>query len=238
MVMLALLGDEWIINEPKFDASVDYGIIATKRENDQIAILSYHTSDDPLEKVEPITLGLNLKGIPFSDAAIIEYRIDTNFSNPYAIIHRTLDPDTLRDRAMLASVSEPVILDLALGNYDIDITLDNASVSLVVITAKKEPSFTTIDLVGVNEHLNHLGQKSFFIQWDEVEDRSLYEYEVVWRQQQGSEEIILSKEGLRISAFATQNSMLQGQGEIMVRALDFWNREIGRSQWAPSMNRN
>jgi L-iduronidase len=227
MVMLSLLGDEWLDTGVVPDLDSHHGIIATKRGNEQIAILQYHTTNDPDQKADPVTTEISLKNIPFQDASVIEYRIDGEFSNPYNKLYRHIHTDSLRALAALQSTSEPQEVTISNGSFTYSSTLENGAVSLLLLTAETEPEVHSIDKVTTELYENHTGSKDLFITWSEVEDRSLYRYEVII--DTGDQEIVLNEEPIRISAFSKSLSPEAPEGNVVIKAYDFWGRLIGTS---------
>ena len=83
MTMLSLLGNEYELIETNNSNGV--GAIATKRGENQVAILVYRYDDEYEKEKGPIDISLTLENLPFQTGIIAHYRLDKDekHSNTY-----------------------------------------------------------------------------------------------------------------------------------------------------------
>ncbi len=212
--MLSLLGDQRlrVPGEPMDNL----GVLATRRGEDQVAVLLYHCADDPAAR-GAATIQLQLRGVPFTDAILVRYRIDDLQAHPYRLWQEMGSPKlptreqiaALRTRQELALATPPQEVTLSEGKLSLEFELPMPGVQLALLSRK--PRRGPGPVGGLR--LEQFGDE-ILLRWDGLPSRVLRTYEVLLAGRR-----INAPDSLD-TAFLAPNQ----PGQYSVRAVDYWGR--------------
>jgi L-iduronidase len=236
MTMLALLGDAQVAVDGQGDVADDLGVIATRRGDDQIAVLVYHSRDRIMSSGCETVL-VDLTGLPFAAASLVHYRIDEAHGNPFGVWEAQFgNPalprhDTPESIAAMRAVQELEALDapreVALPGGTLSLTFDLPlhTVSLILLTAK--PAEAPEAVVGLTAEV-YPGmfpetQEDVMLLWEPLDSRALHTYEVLHATAPEGPFERINTQDLLCGAFL--HARPKGQaGHYRVRAVDYWGR--------------
>ncbi len=185
MAMLALLGDQRCAGDRVGDPDSDVGVIATRRGNEQVAVLVYHSRDQIMSSgSEQVTL--RLRNLPFAEAAVVHYRIDAEHGDPYTLWEAAGAPD-LPSPELYASMrrnqeltaGEPELVTISGGQMDVVFDLPLPSVSLVLLTERPPEAPGAIERVWCEPYDGLTGGREVLVCWQGLASRGIRTYEVL-----------------------------------------------------------
>ncbi|MCG8478005.1 MAG: hypothetical protein MI724_02840, partial [Spirochaetales bacterium] len=160
MAQLALLGDERCrVSGLPSSLESDVGVLATRRGDDQVAVLVYY-SRDRIRSSGEVTVQCTLAGIPFDRAALVEYRIEEGYTDPFSAwvaAGHAKEPSgddlrAMRDAAELAAAAEPADVAISGGELTLDLTLPLPAVRLVVLSRRPDDGPLRLDAPGIERY--------------------------------------------------------------------------------------
>ncbi len=234
MTMLTLLGDQRLSVSGEPAVYADLGIIATRRGDEQVAVLVYHSRDQIMSSgSEPVRL--SIENVPFDDASIVHYRIDEQHANPYRLWTGVQRPfphhvtpeqaelfSRMRREQELASLDGPRPAQVQNGRLELSFDLPLPGVSLILLTRK--PSTAPGPVKGLRSRRYHgcTGQSQLMLRWQDEGSRALHTYEVMWSPDQTQPPQRINEPDLLCTAFLHVAGDVRGV--YRVRAVDQWGR--------------
>lgn len=217
--MLSLLGDYRLFAPG--EAMDNLGVLATRRGEDQMAVLLYHCADDPAASGS-VEINLKLRGVPFKEGMFVRYRIDDVQEHPYRLWQKLGSPESptreqiaaLRSRQELALAASPQKVALTGGSLSLDFELPMPGVQLALLSRKPRNGPEQVKGLRLEQFGNEI-----LLRWDGVPSRVLRTYEVLL-------------EGRRINAPDSLDTGFLAPnrpGRYSVRAVDYWGRQGKRS---------
>ena len=213
--MLSLLGD-YRLRTP--GAAMDnLGVLATRRGEDQMAVLLYHSADDPAARGSA-EIKLQLRGVPFEEGMLARYRIDDLQQHPYRLWQEMGSPESpareqigaLRARQELALAAPPQEVALTGGNLSLGFELPLPGVHLVLLSRKLPTGPDAVKGLRLERFGNEI-----LLLWSGLPSRVLRTYEVLL-------------DGRRINAADSLDTAFLASdrpGRYSVHALDYWGRK-------------
>lgn len=213
--MLSLLGDHRLFAPG--EAMDNLGVLATRRGEDQMAVLLYHCADDPAARGSA-EIQLQLRGVPFEDGILVRYRIDDVQEHPYRLWQQMGSPATptreqimaMRARQELTLAAPPQEVTLAGGKLSLELELPMPGVQLVLLSRKPRSGPEQVKGLRLEQFGNEI-----LLRWDGLPSRVLRTYEVLL-------------DGRRINASDSLDTAFLAAdrpGRYSVRALDYWGRK-------------
>jgi hypothetical protein len=212
--MLSLLGDHRL--HTPGEAMDDLGVLATRRGEDQMAVLLYHCADDPAARGS-VEIQLQLRGVPFDKGMLARYRIDDLQEHPYRLWQEMGSPESptreqiasMRARQELALAGLPKEVAMTGGSLSLGLELPLPGVQLVLLSEK--PLAGPDGVKGLR--IEQFGSEILLL-WSGLSSRVLRTYEVLL-------------DGRRINATDSLDTAFLAPdqpGRYAVRALDYWGR--------------
>ena len=213
--MLSLLGDHRL--RAPGEAMDNLGVLATRRGEDQMAVLFYHSADDPAARGS-VAIQLRLRGVPFGKGMLTRYRIDDLQLHPYRLWQHLGSPETptreqiatLRARQELALAAPLKEVTLTRGSLSLEFELPMPGVQLVLLSRKPLTGPATVKGL----RIERFGSEILLL-WNGLPSRVLRTYEVLL-------------DGRRINVADTLDTAFLAPnrpGRYSVRALDYWGRK-------------
>lgn len=231
MVMLSMLGSERLIVESSEECP-DIGVIATKRDDNQLAVLVYH-SRDQIETTDCKHITLQLTGLPFTDAALVHYRIDESHTNPFRIwemLGAPLRPSAedfalMREHQELTAIAGPSSAAIDSGSMSLDFDLPLPGVSLILISQKPPEGPGKVHGLRAERYRSLTHMDEIMLTWKHVDSRFIKTYEVLYSETADGRFERVNKTDLLCSAFLHVKPHTGGrEGFYKVRAVDYWGR--------------
>ena len=213
--MLSLLGDHRL--RAPGEAMDSLGVLATRRGEDQMAVLLYHSADDPAVRGS-VEINLQLRSVPFGKGMLARYRIDDLQEHPYRSWQKMGSPEApareqiaaLRAQQELVLAAPPQEVALTGGGLSLGFELPLPGVHLVLLSRKP---LTGPDAVK-GLRIERFGSEILLL-WSGLPSRVLRTYEVLL-------------DGRRINAADSLDTAFLAPdrpGRYSVRALDYWGRK-------------
>jgi L-iduronidase len=231
MAALSLLGDRRCAADGAGDISSDLGVIATRRGNDQIAILVSH-SRDQIAASGSERIRLALEHLPFERAMLAHYRIEEGRGDPYAIWEEAgglqepgssqyVDMRDAQELALLAPPSEVAIDDCSLA---LDFDLPLPGVSLFLLSTRPAEGPGCVDGVRLARYTSLHGEAQTMVSWQGLPSRAIHTYEVLRAEQPDGPFARVNAPDLICTAFLDVREANAPSGFYRVREVDFWGR--------------
>jgi len=229
MALLHLLGDRRCVVSGTEDADAPVGLIATRRDDSQVAVLVYHSRDrfyaDGVASIE-----LHLKNLPFDAAMLAHYRIDERHSNPfdawetYGAKRHPHAPDEVY--RTMRQQQEPTLLapvrQVTGEAVTLEFTLPLPAVSLILLSAKPENAPAPATRLRLT-HYDGLIEPGLMIAWDAPPDsRMIHTYEVGYSPTQDGPFERVNPTDTFCTAYL--HGSPPAAGWYRVRAVDYWGR--------------
>lgn len=235
-VMLSLLGDTRCAIEPEGAVDADLGVIATRRGDDQVAVLIYHSRDRVMssgsQRVE-----LRLEGLPFTEAALAHYRIDEEHGDPFGLWANPATGErqaaekpsaalyaALRARQELETLGETERIQAEHGTLHLAFDLPLHAVSLVLLSARPATAPDAVSGVHLETYEGLTGQPEVMITWEGLPSRVIRSYEVLRAAAPAGPYQRVNPADLLCSAFLDVSENIGQQACYRVRAVDYWGR--------------
>ncbi len=233
--MMALLGDERVRVEGAGGALDDFGALATRRGDDQVAVLVYHSHDRVhTARNRPVTADLTVTGLPFRRGAVTHYRI-ADGELPFDVwdaahadhVMKSLALTAelirkLRERQELPCVSHRPEVGFDGGSASVRIEVVEPSVHLLLFTRKPPRAPGTVRGLRVTRHWGITGQAQVMLRWEGLGSRALRTYEVGFAKSRDGKTRRVNTPDLLPTAFLHEAPDVRGW--YRVRAVDYWGR--------------
>ena len=233
MTLLSLLGDERCAVSGVADVSAaaasDVGIIATRRGDEQIAVLVYNSRDTIMSSgMTPVTL--RLADVPFAEGMLVHYRIDAEHSDPFSVWERMGAPNfptaeqyakmrEAQDIAMLEAPREVAIED---GALTLSFDLPLPGVSLVIVSAKPVYPPDVVTDLRAERYAGMTDEEEVLLIWDGLDSRCLHTYEVLRADAPDGPFVRVNGPDQIDAAYVHVAERVAGY--YTVRAVDYWGR--------------
>ncbi len=233
MALLSLLGDQRCAVIGVGDVSEDVGAIASRRGDDQIAILLYNSADKIIScGTESIELQLN--NLPFESAVLAHYRLDEDHGSPYEVWEGMDAPRIpwAGDFAKLREHQEPTLLEapieVQVTNDGLSLSFDMPlpSVSLVLLSARTHTGPDAVTNLRLERYdgLADIGQ--VMVIWDGSNSRVVQTYEVLFSDQEtGPFERVNPVDTICTAVLHVPDRTIS-EGYYKVRTVDYWGRSV------------
>lgn len=187
MTLWALLGDRRLAVSGETGDRPELGAIATRRGDDQVAVLVFHSRDDFYQSgAETVTLELG--GLPFEDAIVTHYRIGEDLEHPYRL---WLEQGGWRtpEAGLLARLRacqepgyrhEPARAACPGGRWRATFEMPLHSVDLVLIQRVPARPPARPQGLAADAYAGTNADEQMLLRWDDLECRSLRTYEVLF----------------------------------------------------------
>ncbi len=230
MTMLSLLGDERCSVTGAGDVSEPLGVIATRRGDEQVAILLYN-SDDRMMAGGSTRVTLNLEGLPFGHAVLAYYRIDKAHGDPFTVWEAMGAPDhptpeqytEMRRQQELHQMGAPHQVRIIEGLLTTSFDLVLPSVVLVLLTADPQIRPEKVTGLRAERFEGMTGEGEVLLTWHGVSARTLQTYEVLYAATVAGPFKRVNEADLLDSVFV--HTPADEHGVYWVRAVDFWRRD-------------
>lgn len=229
MTLLSLLGDEQCAVEGTGDPVTPLGVLATRRDTHQVAILIYNSRDKvAADGATPITL--HVENLPFDHASLAYYRIDETADDPFAVWERADAPQhpTPAQYAQMRGCHE-----LGTRSHAHDVTVDASKltvsydqplpgVTLVLLTQRPDTEPRRVTNLRIERYAGMTDQEAILLLWDGLDSRGLRTYEVYFAPDKDGPYARINPQDQLDTAFLHVRE--PGPGVYAVRAVDYWNR--------------
>ncbi|HEV8247069.1 MAG TPA: MYXO-CTERM sorting domain-containing protein, partial [Polyangiaceae bacterium] len=226
--MLSLLGDQQASTSADVvNGSAILGALASVRDTSQAAVLLYNYSTDTAA-TGTTDVALSVSNVPFSAGKIVEYRIDKDHGDTYALWQSQGSPATpsavqlqeLRDNQELPRLS---ISDLAGNSASANVSLPLGSVSLFLFAADPGTPPASVSNLSVRVYQGIVsGQEDVMLSWRH-DGWTVKTFEVFFSATSDGTFERVNAPDLLAYAY-THQIAASGAGFYKVRAVDFWDR--------------
>jgi L-iduronidase len=232
MVMLSLLGDTRCAVDGCGDPFADVGAIASRRGDEQVAVLVYH-SQDRVRASGTKEVELRLEGLPFARPTLAHYVVDAQRTNPYAVWQAIGEPDRpdatqyarLRDHQELALLYEVREVEVTDGTLTLRFALSLPGVSLITLSARPEQPPGKVEGLHTERYEGLTGKEEVMLAWGDAGSRALRTYEVLYAPSPGGPLVRVNRADLLCTAFLHVREPAGHEGYYRVRAVDLWGRK-------------
>jgi L-iduronidase len=240
MTLLSLLGDRRCAITGAGDIAADVGVIATRRGDEQVAVLVYH-SRDKITASGTAPIHLELQHLPFGRAMLAHYRIAEGCGDPYELWEAAGGlPEPLPDQyaAMrrvqeLAPLEPPHEVMTEDGSLSLAFDLPLPGVSLILLSARPEEAPGQVSGVRLDRYAGGHGEAQIMVSWQGLPSRALQTYEVLRADRAEGSFIRANQPDLIDTAFLDVRAADAPLGFYRVCAVDYWGRQGPNSEIAP-----
>jgi len=231
MALLAMLGDRRCIARGAEDVFADVGALATRRADDQVAVLLYHSRDRIMssgcERIE-----LVLENLPSDRLMLVHYRIDENGADPFRVWEEMGAPrrPNAEQYAAMRAAQEIDIFDgprevhAPDGRLELEFDLPLPSVSLILLSGRPaEPPGPPVGL-RADTYRGLCAGRQVMLTWRGPESRVISTYEVRHAPSPEGPFRRINRQDLVCRAFLHTGAEAEGAGCYKVRAVDYWGR--------------
>ncbi len=227
MTILSLLGNMRCTVEGPPDVSEPLGVIATRRGDNQVAVLIYHSQDRIMSGgKEPIAL--TLEGLPFERAALTYYRIDGHHGDPFSLWEAMGAPDrpTAEQIAQIRTRQESAIMtrshevSIRGGTFTTHFDQPLPGVTLVLLTVRPEARPRKVTGLRAEQYEGLLGKDEALLIWDGDETRTVRSYDVQFALEADGPYAAITDVELLDTAYLHVRDA--SAGFYRVRARDYW----------------
>ncbi|MBD3319486.1 MAG: hypothetical protein GF350_00145 [Chitinivibrionales bacterium] len=220
MVLLSLLGNKQIAVNRLSETTWDKGVLASMRDDNHVAVL-FSNRKAGADEIE-----LTINNVPFIDAALVHYRIDSTHTNPFSIWQSDSIPpvdilDSLRKECELSYLQPVEHVTVSNGSFIHAFSMPENAVSLVVLTARPAEQPAEIGNIRVSE-FNGVYGPEYLVQWDGLDSRKILTYEVMYSETESGSYERVNDADILSTAFVHPGA--SEQGYYTVRAVDYWGR--------------
>lgn len=235
-VMLSLLGNERCAVSPDPAVDAELGVMATRRGQDQVAVLVYHSRDRIMSSGGE-HVSLRLEGLPFQEARLVHYRIDEDHGDPFKLWETPPMKErsapvwpspqlyaAMRERQELELLAEPASVQPKNGGLTLEFDLPLHSVSLILLNARPTQGPQAVNGVACETYEGLTGQPEVMVTWTGLDSRMLRTYEVLCSSSQAGPYRRVNPADLLCSAFLHVTDQKGTAQYYKVRAVDYWGR--------------
>jgi len=231
MAMLARLGDRrCAANVLASDGARDLGVLATRRGEEQVAVLVY-SSRDQITASGETPVRLRLEGLPFGAAALAHYRIDEAHGDPFAVWENMGAPDLpsaeqygeLRRHGELTLLEPPRDVRTEGGGLELAFTLPLPAVSLLVLSRKPGVPPGRPQGLRAERYGGLTERENVLLVWRGPDSRVIHTFEVLFAPSEAGSFARLGDVDLLCTAFLHAREP-GTKGVYKVRAVDYWGR--------------
>ncbi len=235
MALLALLGERRcaLIGEPPVADPLrsDIGVIATRRADEQIAVLLYH-SCDKITASGSASIALHLTGLPFTRAMLVHYRIAEGSGDPYVLWDAAGGPPTptpelfaaMRREQELALAEPPTEVNATGGTLTLRLDLPLPGVSLLLLSARPAAPPSQVAGVRLESYRGLHGEAQTLVIWDDAATPMIRTYEVLRADDPTGPFVRVNEPDLICTALLDVRPADAPAGFYRVRAVDYWGR--------------
>jgi L-iduronidase len=231
MALMALLGDRRLEVSGAGEAGDDVGVIATRREDKQVAVLVYN-SRDRIMSSGATPAHLTLEQLPFQEAMLAHYRIDEQHGDPFTAWEAAGAPDFppapvmqhMRERQELELLHEPRVVQPDNGRIELTFDLPLPSVSLILLSVKPKNLPGPVQGVRLEAYRGLDDQAETLVCWRGLPERTLRTYEVLCAAAPEGPFVRVNRPDVIGAAFMHVPAPASGQRYYRVRAVDYWGR--------------
>jgi L-iduronidase len=229
MALLAMLGDTRCAATVQ-GGSADTGVLATRRGEDQVAVLVYNSRDEIMSSgSEHVTLAF--EGMPFADGMLCHYRIDADHGDPYRVWEAGGAPaepspgllTEMRRNQEPGLLGEPQAVVATHGRLTVDFGLPLPAVSLVLLSAKSPAPPSKVTGLRYEGYSNLHGGRDVLLLWDCLPSRCVRTYEVFCGGPESESTARVNEPDLVCTAYL-RAAAGEGSGTYAVRGVDYWGR--------------
>ncbi len=252
--LMSLLGEEKFLL-PDEHQKKHHGLIATRRENGDIALLSYNkpafdftrhkefwrdknkellNEIDSLREVFPnqdVGMRISLQDIYADEAAVVHYRIDEQSANAYTAWKEMGSPQipSTEEYRTLLEKQEPLLsfTEQSIdGTFSTELDMQAPSVSLVVIADKKNSSAPK-KLTGLRtqKFAGIHNEPLVLLTWDDANTKNIKSYEIFVADTPDKEFAKVNRVHIIDPAFIHLPDPTSTTQYYKVRTVDYWDRK-------------
>jgi L-iduronidase len=239
MAALSLLGDRRCATDGAGGINEAIGVIATRRSDDQIAVLVYHSRDQiTLSGSEGIRL--TMQHLPFEHAALAHYRIAEGIGDPYSLWESAGGPPepgadlvaAMRTVQELALLEPPTPAPIVNRSLTLDFDLPLPGVSLILLSAQPVNAPERVLEVRLAPYTGLHDEAQTMVVWRGLPSRALRTYEVLRADRPEGPFVRVNAPDLICTAFLDVREKGAPRASYRVRAVDFWGRRGPESETA------
>lgn len=232
MSLLSFLGNKMCAVEGVPDSlDSEWGIVATSRDNLQVAILVYTSKDKILSSgTEQITCNLN--NIPFDKGILSEYRIEDDFTDPFSVWENMEFPKCpnseqllkLREASELHGTHSEKDISFENGSYTLNIEIPTPSARIYLFSKDpcinpQQPQKLSIEVYkGLDPSCEDV-----MILWSCLDSYYIKTYEVFYKPD-GENSFLRINSSDTICGAWVYSRPKNTKGTYAVKAVDYWNR--------------
>lgn len=244
MTLLAFLGEELVEvdSDPAMELYGRIGVIATRRGEDQVAVLIDHGCDQP-DRSGSERIELKVSGLGFREGSIVHYRIDHDHTNPMRIWeqkrgfeidlpgpphavrvgpqHRELI-DMMRAGQELDCIDGPRTFAEQSDAVELSFDLPMPGVSLLLFSRKPEETPAAPGKLAARRYWGLTGRPQVMLRWDDCGSRVVKSYEVFFEPAEGGPGRRVNDADLVCRGYLHVADDIRGS--YRVRAVDHWGR--------------
>ena len=233
MALLALLGDRRCALIGRSDPSTNVGAIATRRGDDQIAVLVYN-SDDTIISCGAERVVIELNNLPFETATLAHYRVDADHGNPFDVWEKAGAPRVpwAGDYAELRQHQEPTLLEppktlvVESGTMTLEFEIPMPSVSLILLSRQPEDGPASVTDLRLERFDGLTDKDQVMVIWKGADARVVQTYEVMFGLTlDGSFERVNPVDTICTAFLHVREPDIEG-GYYKVRTVDYWGRSV------------
>ncbi|HEY3378589.1 MAG TPA: hypothetical protein VGL77_13950 [Armatimonadota bacterium] len=238
MGLLALLGETRCAVTGASDPFADFGVMATRRDDEQIAVLVYHSADRVMSSGCD-TFNITLDDVPFTEGTLAHYRIDETHNNPYRRWEEMGAPyyptpeqlAAMRDEQETTLLEEPSTVVATDGRMTLSFSLPLPGVSLLLLSRKPDEVVAeSIPAIHFARYAGLTEGPAVMLSWVGVTSHTLRTYEVLYAPTTDARMTRVNARDILASAYLYTPGSAEGvSGVYQIRALDYWGNVCGLS---------
>lgn len=237
MALLAFLEGRELRIEGMHEPSGDliYGLASL---SDKAACLLTAASDDRIYRSSEGEITLIFRGLPFEEAALVQYRLDENYGNPFAVWESLGAPGTPSEEELKAmelhdEIEMPAattILHPEGGEARVEFTLPVPGVQLTIVANKPPAAPPVVTGLRARRFRGITDKHNILLTWQGLEPWALATYEVLWSADRKGPFARINPRSTLYSSFLHRRAKRAESGYYKVRAIDHWGRRGGESE--------
>ncbi len=235
MALLALLGERRCAISGDLSAAdplaADIGVLATRRADEQVAVLLYHSRDKITASGSEL-IELHLTGLSCARPMLAHYRIAEGVGDPFVLWDAAGGPVTptpelfaaMRREQELVLVEPPVELQADDGTLTLRLELPLPAVSLLLLSARPTAAPAAVPGVRLEHYRGLHGEAQTLVVWDDAGSPMIRTYEVLRADDPAGPFVRVNGPDLICTAFLDVRPATAPPGFYRVRAVDYWGR--------------